>query len=244
MDKQEVLKKFGLSEKEINVFIANLQLGAATVNELAKKSNVFRTYCYDILKSLMEKGLVRYFIKSGVKYFETVEPEKLIAILHEREDQVKSILPELNLLRASFIEKPKVEFYEGKEGIKTIHEDIIKTKPSEVLVYGDTEKHSEIMQWYFPRYIKERIKHKIKTRVITERTKLTILQIKNTDKKELRKTKFFPGEFNYPTLKYIYGNKIAMISLGNNIIGIVLENKDLAEAETRAFELLWKVARD
>ena len=243
MNKEEVLKRFGLTEKEIRVFLASLELGQTTVNEIAKKSNTFRTYCYDILKSLMEKGLVRYFIKSGVKYFEAVKPEKLITILHEKEDQIKSVLPELNALRATTVEKPKVEFYEGKEGIKTIHEDIIKTKPKEVLVYGNTEKHYEIMQWYFPRYVKERVKRKIKARVITEKTELTKEKIKSTEKEQLRRTRFFPEGFRFPTLKYIYGNKVAMISLGKNIVGIVTENEAIAKGEAVAFELMWKVAQ-
>ncbi len=243
MEKIEALKQFGLTEKEIKVFLANLELGQATVNEIAKKSNTFRTYSYDILKSLMEKGLVIYFIKSGVKYFETVKPEKLIDILHEREDQIKAILPELTLLRAETTEKPKVEFYEGKEGIKTIHEDIIKTKPKEVLVYGNTEKHYEVMQWYFPRYIKERVKNNINARVITEKTKFTKERIGGTNRKELRKTRFFPKGFIFPTLKYIYGNKVAMISLGKNIVGIITENKDVAQTEAMTFELLWKNAQ-
>lgn len=242
MDKEEVLMRFGLTDKEIKVFLASLELGQATVNEIAKRSNTFRTYSYDILKSLMEKGLVRYFIKSGVKYFEAVEPEKLVDILHEREDEIKSILPELKVLRAKTTEKPKVEFYEGKEGIKTIHEDIIKTKPKEILVYGNTEKHYEIMQWYFPRYVKERVKNKIPARVITERSKLAVSEIKSMEKRELRKTRFFPSGFTFPTLKYIYSNKVAMISLGRNIVGIVLENEEIAKAEAMAFELLWKVA--
>nr|MBA4405114.1 hypothetical protein [Nanoarchaeum sp.] len=243
MDKEQVLRNFGLTEREIKVFLANMTLGQATVNEIAKKSNTFRTYSYDILKSLMEKGLVRYFIKSGVKYFETIEPEKLIYILHEREDQIKMILPELKTLRTKTTEKPNVEFYEGKEGIKTIHEDIIKTKPKEVLVYGNTEKHYEIMQWYFPRYIKERIKNNIRARVITEKTKLTKEQIKNKGKEELRQTKYFPEGFSFPTLKYIYGNKVAMISLGDNIVGLIVENKDIANTESRIFEILWKTIK-
>lgn len=243
MNKEDALKRFGLTEKEIKVFLANLELGQTTVNEIAKKSNTFRTYSYDILKSLIEKGLVRYFIKSGVKYFETVEPEKLIAILHEREDQIKSVLPELNALRAKTAEKPKVEFYEGKEGIKTIHEDIIKIKPKEVLVYGNTGNHYEIMQWYFPRYVKERVKNKIKARVITERTELTEEKIKSSEKKELRRTRFFPEGFTFPTLKYIYGHKVAMISLGKNIVGVVTENEAIAKGEAMAFELMWKVAQ-
>lgn len=240
MKREEVLKKFGLSDKEIGVFLANLELGPITVNEIAKKSNTFRTYCYDILKSLMEKGLVRYFIKSGIKYYETVEPEKLIDILHEREDQIISILPELSSIRGKITEKPNVQIYEGKEGIKTIHEDIIKKKPKEVLVYGNTGKHYEIMEWYFSRYIRERVKNKIKARVINERSKLTEEMIKKTEKEELRKTRFFPKGVSFPTIKYIYANKVAMLSFGENVVGVVIENKNIAEGERQAFELMWK----
>jgi len=242
MKKEEVLRRFGLTDKEISVFLASLELGQTTVNEIARKSNTFRTYCYDILKSLMEKGLVRYFIRSGVKYYETVEPEKLIDILQETEDQITSILPELSSIRGSTTKKPGVQFYEGKEGIKTIHEDIIKNKPEEVLVYGNTGKHYEVMEWYFPRYIRERVKNKIKARVINERSKLTEEMIKKTEKEELRKTRFFPKGISFPTIKYIYGNKVAMLSFDKDVVGIVIDNKNLAEGERQAFELLWKAA--
>ena len=242
MDKETILKNFGLTDKEIKVYLANLELGQATVNTIARKSNIFRTYCYDILKSLMEKGLVSYIIKSGTKYFETAEPGKLLSILKEREDQIKTILPELKQILSSTTEKPKVEMYEGKEGIKTIHENIIKEKPKEVLVYGNTTRHNEIMQWYFPRYIKERAKNKIKARVITEDSKFTTQVLKKQDKKELRQTRFFPLGFSFPTIKYIYGNKVAMISFSKNIIGVVIENKEIAEGEKLSFELMWQVA--
>jgi sugar-specific transcriptional regulator TrmB len=242
LDKTEVLKRFGLTDKEIRVFLANLELGQTTVNEIAKRSNIFRTYCYDILKSLMEKGLVTYIIKSGVKYFETVEPERLIDILHEREDMIRSILPDLKGMRTKTVEKPKVEFYEGKEGIKTIHEDVIKTRPKEVLVYSNTTRYYEVMQWYFPRYIKERVKNGIRTRVITEKSKLTIEKIKRGEKKELRQTRFFPKRFTAPTSKFIYKNKIAMVSLGKNITGVVIENEDMAKGDAMAFELMWEKA--
>lgn len=73
----------------------------------------------------MDKGFIFYVIKSGVKYFEAVNPEKLIDTLHEKEEQIKTILPELKRMQDNIIDKPKIEIYEGKEGIKTMHEEII-----------------------------------------------------------------------------------------------------------------------
>ena len=39
MDKEQVLRNFGLTEREIKVFLASMTLGQATVNEIAKIFN-------------------------------------------------------------------------------------------------------------------------------------------------------------------------------------------------------------
>jgi sugar-specific transcriptional regulator TrmB len=238
MEKEQILKSIGLSDKEIKIFIASIQLGSSTVNEISRKSKIFRTYCYDVLEKLVEKGIVNYAIKSGVKYYESVDPSTLLKIEQDRLEQLKSVIPHLEDLKKTTTKKPKVEFYEGKEGIKSIHEDIIRTKPDEVLGYGNTTKHDEIMSLYFPRYIKERVENKIKIRVITEKS-VAGLKVKAADKKEFRETKFFKNRFDFPTIKYVYGNKIALISLGVNIIGTIIEDKELADSEKYIFDILW-----
>jgi sugar-specific transcriptional regulator TrmB len=95
MEREQILKAIGLSDKEIKVFIASLQLGSSTVNEISKKSKIFRTYCYDLLEKLVEKGIVNYSIKSGVKYYESVDPSTLLKIEQDRLEQLKSIIPNL-----------------------------------------------------------------------------------------------------------------------------------------------------
>ena len=240
--KEEVLKRFGLTDKETRTFLATLEIGQATVNEIAKRSGIFRTYCYDILGSLSEQGLVGHVIRSGVKYYETVEPGKLIDILKEREDDVRSILPELRAMRGGASERPGVEFYEGKEGIKTIHADILKSAPREVLVYGNTGRHGEVMRWHFPRYVSQRVRRRITTRVITERTPLTEGLLRRREKEELRSMRFFPVGFAVPVLKYIYGRKVAMIALGKDVLGVVVDDDEIARGEKAAFELMWLAA--
>lgn len=243
MNKEEALKEFGLNNKEIQVYLATLELGLNTVNEIAKKSGVFRTYCYDILKHLIEKGLICAIIKSGVQYFEALEVGKIIEIAREKEEKLRSILPELRFIQKLRKERPTVHFYEGKEGIRTIHDEIIKTKPSEILVYGNTQKHVELMEWNFPRFIRARVKNKITAKVITESTAFARKTIKRNEKAELRKTRFFPSRILFPTLKYIYKNKVVMIALSSTIMGVVIENKEIAEGEKKIFELLWTVAQ-
>ena len=65
----EPLKDLGLSDKEIIVYLAGLEIGLSSVSGYSEKANLPRTTTYDLLKSLKEKGLSSYVIRSGVKYF-------------------------------------------------------------------------------------------------------------------------------------------------------------------------------
>jgi len=238
---EENLKEFGLTEKEVKVYLALLKLGTALVQEVAKKAGTYRTYTYEILKSLKEKGLVSYVIKSGKQYFEVAEPEKLVNILKEKESKITGILPDLKKIYKSAVEKPKIEFYEGKEGLKTILDDLIRTK-KEILVYCSTKKQLQLLRFYFPNFIKRRVKARIKTKVITERSK-EALKIHEKDKEELREMKFLPENMEFPTSTNIYVNKVAILSLEKDIVGVIIESEDIANSQRMVFDLLWKIAK-
>ena len=237
MTLKDSLIDYGLTEKESSVYLATLELGLSTVNTIAKKSNTFRTYCYDILKSLTEKGLITHITKKGVRYFETVDPNKFIDILHTKEEKIRTILPQLKLLKSTAISKPTTEVFEGKEGIKSLHLDILNTKKDH-LVIGSTEKIIELLGSWFGYYVKERVKRKISVRVISEDTKFTREKLANS-KKEYRNLRLFK-EKKIPTTTYIYGDKIAMVSFGKEIFGVITQSKELADTQKIFFESLWK----
>jgi len=239
---EEELREFGLTDKEIKVYLALLRLGSSQVQEISRKAGTYRTYTYDILKSLKEQGLVSYVIKSGTQYYEIAEPEKLINILKEKEKKIENIIPSLNDMYKSTSEKPKVQIYEGKEGLKTVLDDLIKTK-KEIWVYGSTKMQISLMEFYFPNFIQRRIKERIKTKVITEKSSASI-SINRNNKKELRETKFLPENLDLPNVINIYGDKVAILSFKENLLGIIIENKSFAETQRTIFNLLWKIAKD
>jgi len=238
---EQELKEFGLTDKEIKVYIACLKLGTALVQDIAKKAGTYRTYTYEILKSLKEKGLVSYVIKSGKQYFEVAEPEKLLNILKEKEQKIQKLMPQLETLYKSAVEKPKIEIYEGKQGIKTVIDDLIKTG-KDILVYGSTKKQLSLLHFYFPNYIRRRIKAKIKIKVLTEHSKETE-ELRKKDKKELRETRFWPKGIDPPTTTNIYGNKVAILSLEKELLGIIIESENIAKTQRIVFDLLWKTAK-
>ncbi|MCK4553018.1 hypothetical protein KAT80_02350 [Candidatus Pacearchaeota archaeon] len=240
MENKESLKELGLNDMEIKTYLALLSLGTSSVNNISKKADIIRTTTYDVLNSLVGKGLASYVIKSGVKYYEAAIPEKLISILEEKKKKILKIIPNLNHLRESVLEKPRVEIYEGKEGLKTILEDMLKTKKD---ICGYTSvKLMELLNYYFPNFILRRVKFKIRTKIIMEKSKET-KELKKTGTKELREVRFIDEATKFKLGHYLYGNKVAiLIAKKEEPIGILIKNKELSEQEKLIFERVWKTA--
>src|SRR3989338_11363254 len=122
----EKLLKFGLAEKEAKVYLACLELGDSVASDIALKSNLPRTLVYDILERLIDLGLISYAIKANRKVFRAADPDEFLRIAHEKEEAINEALPELKRLqKIKGVKRPKVEVYEGKEGMKTVMNDIL-----------------------------------------------------------------------------------------------------------------------
>src|SRR3989344_5601969 len=91
------LEDAGLTKTEAKIYLALLELGPSLAGEITKKSGIHRRSVYDAIERLIEKGLVSYMKTNNRKYFEAVKPDRLLDILREKEENIKSIIPELEL---------------------------------------------------------------------------------------------------------------------------------------------------
>lgn len=237
----EDLKQLGLSDAEVRTYVATLELGLSQSSKIAKKIGLPRTTTYDVLRSLEQKGLAGHVIKSGVMYFEAASPEKLISILKERQEKIAQLVPNLMALRHSAIEKPNVEVYEGREGLKTIIDDFITTKKP-MLAISSTKGLTEKLVFYFPTYIKRRAEAKIPIKVITERSEQTI-EMARKGKEEHREMRFIDKQYELPNAIFIYGEKVAIIDLEKNLSGVILQNPEINKTFRTIFDLMWNIAK-
>ena len=60
---EQDLKNLGLSEKEAIIYLASLELGPSTIQEISKKAQIKRSSTYDMIRFLMERGLMSEFTK-------------------------------------------------------------------------------------------------------------------------------------------------------------------------------------
>ena len=59
---EDILKSIGLSEREIKVYLALLELGQTTVGPVATKTRIQHPKIYQTLEKLIDKGLVNFII--------------------------------------------------------------------------------------------------------------------------------------------------------------------------------------
>ena len=236
----ETLKQLGLSDNETKVYLAALELGHATVQELGKKSGVKRTTVYTAIDGLKEKGIISQ-IKKGAKTFLVAEsPEVLGQIADRRAQMFKESLPELKSIYNVSGTKPKVRYYEGREGYLAVYGNILKEKPKELLAiasYEDFKKH--IDEQYEEVWTAKRIKQGIFLRWLDFETPSVQARV-SEGKKGLREIRFLPKEFSFSATMFIYNEKVIMVSgKQKEFLAVVIENAEFSQMQKQVFEMLW-----
>ena len=243
---EQSLKNLDLPEKEAVVYLASLELGLSTIQEIAGKSQISRSTTYEVMESLMKKGLMSALTKGKKKYFSAEGPERLMTFidikereLEERKKELKAILPELKELASLSGERLKIRFYEGKQGIRRIQEDILRTKNlRSIEEFVPLDDAYQLFQAH-PRDHRHEMGKKIKVpeRMIYTSKKGEILP----QKKGPIETLFIPiMKFPFHTEITIYANKVALVSFGRKLTGVVFESEDIANTLRCMFNLLWE----
>ena len=240
MDKEEVLRDLGLADKEIRVYIALLGMGVSRVQEIAKEAKLLRTTVYEVLDSLIGKGLVSYSIKSGVRHFETAEPAKLRHVVEERRRKVLEIMPELEAIASGVKEKPRVETYEGREGLKTFMRNVIKGDIEEMHAFGAEGKFREMFSYFFESWDRDRVKNNVLLRIIYNER---IRKKKLDEGIPLSSMRFLPGKYKFPSTTFVYGDNVGIVLWSAEPLAISIKSGEIAKSYENFFQLLWSIAK-
>src|SRR3989344_7720715 len=188
----KILKEAGLSEGEIKVYLALLQVGPSTSGPIVETSKVSRSIVYHILEKLIEKGLASYIVKEKTKYFQANNPSQIINYLDKKEIELAKTRKEIEELIIELSEVKKygkvlaAQIYTGFKGVQTAHENTYQKlqKGDEYFYLGIFPEQEEKYHLYWQRDHKRRIKTGIKCRLLFNQ---------GTDKKILKNRNSFKG---------------------------------------------------
>ncbi len=236
---EEVLVGIGFSTNEVKVYLANLSIGEATAAEIAKSAKLPRTYAYDILRNLTEKGLVTSVIRRNKIRYSAVNPQRIKRIFSQKLNRLEEVLPSLANLYDRGSSQTKVRFFEGKEGIMAIHQELLEAK--QIDVFGeDQEWVSNFPDWQD--HVKRVVKAKIKVRELARRLPQTE-EYGALYNPQLQEIRFTPEQWQFESNVLMWANKVAFIShQSDHMHGVIIESAPIVNSLRQSFEIMWGLA--
>ena len=247
---EKILASIGLTPKEIKVYLTCIRLGPQPASNIARNINISRPSVYDILKNLKKKGLANSQKKANTTLFLVESPENLLNYLEREKESfsrkkdkekkaIQDILPALKSIERKYESKPKIEFFEGKKGLRQAYEKTLKTKEKIIRAYANVEEMHKGLPEFFPKYYKRRAEQNIYIKTIISNN-LDGINRHKQDKKEHRSSKLISAEkFGFSPEVNIFDNKVLYASWKEKM-AILIESKEIAEFHEKMFDLLWK----
>jgi len=236
MNIDTTLKTFGLTDKEIKVYIACLGLGSASVYQISQKANLPRSTCYEVLEALAKHGLISSLLKKKVQYYSAEPPETLIYNLRQRTEQLQTIIPQLQVLYGQAETKPQVRFYEGRAAVASILNEFLN-EASEQIAFSSTEEFQVIGE-VFKKYVDARVKRGIPAKVIMNDSPLA-QQLKQSGSNELREVRILPKPYEHHNLIMVWNNKVAIFTLQKSYNVLITESEVVAGFYKMVFQFMW-----
>ena len=246
----KILSQFDLKPSEIDTYTTLLQIGAQPASVIAKKLGKPRTTVTVYLKKLKKEGFIRVIWKGRTQYYVPEGPKQILKNLQESKIRsmekmdmgmraFSTIIPELSSMARSDYILPKVTFYEGTSELKQMYKDTLTSK-TEILCLSSVQDLWDLFgKEYDSWYVKKRAKNQIPLMYLAKDTPAERSETKK-DKKLFRQSRLLPPElFDITNEINIYDNKVSIITLKEEKIGVLIESKEIYHTMKTIFRMLW-----
>jgi len=243
--KLENMKELGLSQGQISVYRAVLELGISSINRIQEKTGIERRNIYDILNKLIEKGLVSYTIEKGKRTYQCTHPNNIKeeirrkqSALEELESTIPSLIDVFNESRPSI----RAEVFRGNESIKALLNEALDFKTTYWIGGNSGIEHFKLRHW-FKKWMQRRVeKKRLMYDLVDYGTFLEDLSPEDIQrhKEQLYKYCALPKELRSPMVILIFGNKVAQILWSEQPFAFVIESREVKESFMRYFNYFWK----
>jgi sugar-specific transcriptional regulator TrmB len=240
---EDILKEIGLSTNESKVYSTLLRLKEAPIEDIAAKSKVHRRNVYDSLAKLMEKGLISEVFLYKKKFYRAINPSRLIDILAEKEQKLKSAMPNLEKTFQSVETEEKAYIYRGIEGFKNYLQDILDQEETVYFIGAKAFWFDPRLEHYLVKFQQERKKKKIKFMHLFD------YEVKE-QKPEILKAvgkpyRFLPKKYSSSTAVDIFGDMVVTFvgvgvgQLPEEPVQFVMQSRRLADGYRKFFRFMW-----
>lgn len=236
------LQKLGLSASQAKAYILLVEEGSLSPAQLIEKTGESRTNAYMVLDKLVKwelaykdevsKKLV-YRASSPLGLQKLAERQRASAYLAE--SKIKDAMPELLQYFHERRTQPGVQFLQGREGLKEVYRDHLKTggdiqvfrTPADEHYYGDDLKD----------YVEKRGQQGIHTDMISPHQPGTE-QYTKEKLSHNREIIWIPAKsYTAPVEVSVYDSRVAITSFGEEAVAMLVESPQVAQAMKEIFAL-------
>lgn len=248
---QKQLEELGLSPNEVKAYLASLELGAATAQQIAAKAAVPRPTTYVAIGGLVKRGLVSSHTRGKKQYFQAERPEILMHILNEekkkileKESKLKRLMPGLESLISIVGEKLEVKYYENWEGLEAMQSYLLDSgvKTFDVIRHANVAMASKnrLPAEKSINYGLELVKRGIGARQIIISKQSALSKWRPITFNPKVKSKVFPKEeFNFSGELAIFKDCLTLVSYQDKPYGCLVRSKDIVQIVRLMFECMW-----
>lgn len=242
MDKEiiNLIKGIGLDDKSARIYLAALECGEATVQQLAAASGIKRTTIYYILEELTRSGALIATKRYNKIYYLAETPKNVLKRAREKISEFEDGLDRLEAASHKIYPKPRLYFLYGPTGFKKVWEMIFENKDKQFCIMTEGLNFLDFVK---EKYILDEIIRTKKRLGISSRQLIVdsdyARKIIVKDAKENRVSKIIPAAYKLPFTEIICQNFVAFISNRYENISIIIENDAFAKTRQSMFDLLW-----
>jgi len=238
------LKDIGLTKSEAELYLANLEMGPATAIQLGERLGHTRQMIYNLLPTLLEKGVIKKTEVGGRRLYEAVNPEILVDRAQEITQRIKDIVPMLKTRRGEYSSIPKVTVYENPLAMREWYRRYMSEarKGDELLIWasGKHQDWYDIDREFYDNYLKFSDRKGVRSYVILPDTPESHDYQRRVGKPGT-KVKYVPDAWETLAEKWIWADQVCYLTIKDNATNmIVLESKELAEIERFDFAQIWQ----
>jgi sugar-specific transcriptional regulator TrmB len=186
METFPLLFSLGFTTAEQKIYLAILGMNNTTTGEIIRKTGVARSKVYDLLERLEDKGLVTEIQQGKTRVFCAIDPERILTLIHDRqqqakkdEEEFKSILPSLRSLQQHRVEEEFARMYIGFEGVESFFDSALRelTPKDEYLAFTFVDKNLRpALENTLRIFHRERSRKGIPARILCQATEKEVLQ--------------------------------------------------------------------
>jgi sugar-specific transcriptional regulator TrmB len=236
----EIIKNLGLSEKASKLYLASIELGEASVQELSKTSGLKRTTIYYTLDELKKAGAIVETERNKKTYFIPESPRNVLKRVKERLWDFEQSLEEIESKKHAVFNKPRLYFLYGSMGFKQIWDMIFAQKDKEFRIITEAGHFTDFVRekYILDEIIKTKKKLGISSKQLIQDSELA-RQIVAKDKQENRQSKIISSRYKIPFTEVICQNFVAFISPRWDDTLFVVENEAFAQTRRSVFDVTW-----